>query len=269
LGEGDIVNKAAFGYNKTMPSRLENQVAIVTGAGRGLGKAVAKAFAYEGAKVILVSRTIMELEAVAKEIRLSGGEAAAVRADVSQERDVDRLIARTLELFGTVDILVNNAGILTPKGPIQSIKITDWEQTMAVNLRGPFLCIQAVVPVMIKKQSGCIINVSSGAGKRAAPLWGAYAVSKSGIEGLTKVVAEEVKPYHIRVNAVNPGGVQTAMRAKAFPEEDPLTLPIPDEVASLFVHLASAQAKDVTGESLDWREWAKKHLAPVAMSRAT
>ncbi|MBI4354929.1 MAG: SDR family NAD(P)-dependent oxidoreductase [Candidatus Omnitrophica bacterium] len=251
-----------------MPSRLKNQVAIVTGAGRGLGKAVAKAFAYEGAKVILVSRTIMELEAVAKEIRQAGGEAAAVRADVSQERDVDRLIVRTLELFGTADILVNNAGILTPKGPIQSIKITDWEQTMAVNLRGPFLCIQAVLPIMLKKQSGCIINVSSGAGKRAAPLWGAYAVSKFGVEGLTKVVAEELRPYHIRVNAINPGGVQTAMRAKAYPEEDPLTLPIPDEVASLFVYLASAQAKDVTAESIDWRDWAKRHQPAAVPARS-
>ncbi len=239
--------------------KLANTVAIVTGAGRGLGRAVALRFAREGARIVICSRTPKDVETVAIEIRREGGEVLALKADVSQERDVDRLVAMTLGTFSKIDVLVNNAGVLTPKAPIDRVKVTDWETTMAVNLRGPFLCIRAVLPHLRTQRSGSIINVSSGAGKRPAPLWGPYAVSKFGIEGLTALVAEEARADGVRANAVNPGGTRTTMRAAAYPEEDPGQLPAPEELAGLFVYLACEASRDVTGQSIQGRDWLKDH----------
>lgn len=239
--------------------RLAGTAAIITGASRGLGRAVAERFAREGVRVSLCSRTPKDIEAVAQVIRRAGGEAIALKADVSQERDVDRLTAMTLKAFGRLDVLVNNAGILTPRAPIHQVKVTDWDATLAVNLRGPFLCIRSVLPHLLKQASGSIINVSSGAGKRHAPTWGPYAVSKFGIEGLTGAVAEETRGTGVRVNAINPGGTRTSMRAFAYPEEDPRHLQMPDDVAGIFVYLASDASREVTGQSLDAPDWLNQH----------
>ena len=137
--------------------------------------------------------------------------------------------------------------------------MTDWDRVIAVNLRGPFLCLRAVLPHMRVQHHGSIIHVSSGAGKRPAPSWGPYAVSKFGIEGLTALVAEEARSEGIRVNAVNPGGTRTAMRAAAYPEEDPIRLPQPEELTGIFVYLASDASRGVTGMSLDAPEWLAQH----------
>lgn len=239
--------------------KLSGTVAIVTGAGRGLGRAVALRFVREGARVVICSRTPKDVEAVAIEIRRAGGEVLALKADVSQERDVDRLVAMTLSTFSKIDVLVNNAGVLTPKAPIDRVRVTDWDTTMAVNLRGPFLCIRAVLPHLRRQRHGSIINISSGAGKRAAPLWGPYAVSKFGVEGLTALVAEETRADGIRANAVNPGGTRTMMRAAAYPEEDPGQLPAPEALTGLFVYLASDASRDVTGQSIQGRDWLQGH----------
>ena len=240
-------------------TRLTGDVAIITGASRGLGRAIALRFAREGARIAICSRTPEEVELVAKEVRRLGGEVLALKADVSQERDVDRLVAMTRKTFGRIDVLVNNAGILTPRGPIDQVKVTDWDRTIAANLRGPFLCIRGVLPHMRAQGGGSIINVSSGAGTRPAPLWGAYAVSKFGIEGLTALAAEETRGQGVRVNAVNPGGFRTAMRARAYPEEDPMRLSQPDALTGLFVYLASDASREVTGMSLDAPEWLNQH----------
>ncbi len=239
--------------------RLPGVVVIITGASRGLGRAVALRFAREGAKLAICSRTPKEIETVAKEIRRMNGEVLAVKADVSQERDVDRLVSMALKMFGHIDVLINNAGILPPKTTIDHVRVTDWDLTLAANLRGPFLCIRSVLPHMRTRHHGSIINVSSGAGKRPAPLWGPYAVSKFGLEGLTALVAEETRSVQIRVNAVNPGGTRTEMRAKAYPEEDPRRLPDPEALTGIFVYLASDVSRDVTGMSLDASEWLKRH----------
>jgi NAD(P)-dependent dehydrogenase (short-subunit alcohol dehydrogenase family) len=130
---------------------------------------------------------------------------------------------------------------------------------MAVNLRGPFLCMRAVLPQMLALRHGSIITISSGAGKREAPFWGPYAVSKFGIEGLTLLVAGETRTSGVRVNAVNPGGVRTAMRAMAYPTEDPRTLPTPEELTGIFVYLASEASHQVTGQSFEAREWLQEH----------
>ena len=239
--------------------RLTGTAAMITGSSRGLGRAVALRYAREGARVSLCSRTPKEIEAVAQEIRRAGGEAIGLKADVSQERDVDRLTAMTLKAFGRLDVLVNNAGVLTPRAPIHQVKVTDWDATLAVNLRGAFLCIRSVLPHLLKQGSGSVINVSSGAGKRRAPTWGPYAVSKFGIEGLTGAVAEETRGSGVRVNAINPGGTRTSMRASAYPEEDPTQLQTPEDIAGIFVYLASDASREVTGLSLDAPDWMKEH----------
>jgi len=239
--------------------KLPELVAIVTGASRGLGRAVAARYVKEGARVVICSRDVRAAEEAARAMRHDGGDVLALKADVSSDRDVDRLINASLKAFGRIDVLVNNAGALTPKVPLHQVRITDWDLTMAVNLRGPFLCLRAVLPHMLAQRRGSIINVSSGAGKREAPWWGPYAVSKFGVEGLTLVAAGETRGSGVRVNAVNPGGLRTAMRAKAYPDEDPMTLPTPDEIAGLFVYLASEASRDVTGQSLDAHDWLREH----------
>lgn len=240
--------------------KLAETVAIITGASRGLGRSIAVRFAREGAKIAICSRAPIGIEEVAREIRRAcpGAEVLAVKADVSQERDVDRLVSMTLKQFGKLDVLINNAAVLTPRGPIQTLRVTDWDLTMAANLRGPYLCTRGVLPHFLAQKRGAIINVSSGAGKRPAPGWGPYAVSKAGIESLTASVAEEVRGAGIRVNAVNPGGTRTAMRAAAYPQEDPMRLPAPDELTGVFVYLASGASQD-TEQSIDAPEWLERH----------
>jgi len=239
--------------------RLSETVTIITGASRGLGRALALRFVREGSRVAICSRSPQEIEAVAKEIRRLNGEALAVKADVSQERDVDRLVSMTLKSFSRIDTLINNAGILSPRAPVDQVRVTDWDATIAANLRGPFLCMRAVLPHMRGRRQGSIINVSSGAGKRPSPLWGPYAASKCAIEGLTALAAEEVRADGVRINAVNPGGTRTAMRASAYPEEDPMRLPQPETLTGIFVYLASDESREVTGKSLDAPDWLAKN----------
>ncbi len=241
-----------------MAQRLAGKTAIVTGAGRGIGRSIAIGFAKEGARIVLCSRTRTQLEAVADEVRRVGGTAVAVPADVSRDEEIERLVRRAVECYGTVDILVNNAAILTPRAPLAEMTTADWDLTMIVNVRGPFLLSREVARIMTPKRSGSIINLSSGAGKRVMPYWGAYSLSKVGIEGMTRIFAEELRPHGIRVNAVNPGGARTEMRASAYPSEDPATLPHPDELLPMFLHLASDESADVTGQSFEAREWITK-----------
>lgn len=238
---------------------LTGKVAIITGASRGIGEAVARRYAREGAKVVLASRSPETLRTVTQAIKKEGGEALAVVADVSIEGDVVQLINAALTAFKTVDILVTSAGILTPRSLLSEVTEEDWDKTMAVNLKGSFLPAREALRVMEKKRSGSIIFISSGAGKRAAPYWGPYAVSKFGIEGLMLAMAEEVQEKGIRVNAVNPGGTRTSMRALAYPDEDPNLLPVPDEITGLFVYLGADASRKVTGQSVELREWLEKH----------
>lgn len=237
--------------------RLQGLVTIVTGASQGLGRAIALRFAREGAHVVICGRDARTIEEAARDIRRSGS-VEALRADVSVDRDVDRLAATALAK-GRLDVLVNNASVLAPRAPLHQVRIPDWDLNMAVNVRGPFLCTRAVLPHMLKQRAGSIINVSSGAGKREAADWGAYAVSKFAVEGLTKVTAGETRGTGVRANAVNPGGLRTRMRAAAYPDEDPMTLPTPDEITGIFLFLASGASHDVTGQSLDAPDWLKEH----------
>lgn len=235
--------------------RLQGKVALVTGGSQGIGRAVAAAYAREGATVIVTARHRERLEAAAAEIRKGGGDVVPLRADVVDRQQVQQLAGEVKRRFDGLHVLVNNASLLGPRVPIIEYPEEDWEAVVAVNLHGPFFVIKACLPLMIPTGGGSIINVSSGVGRIGKPRWGAYAASKFALEGLTQLLAAELLPFHIRVNAVNPGGTRTGMRAAAYPEEDPLTLPTPEQITPVFVYLASDESRDVTGQSLEARDF--------------
>lgn len=237
---------------------MTDKVALVTGGSRGIGRAIALAYAREGARVFVSARREADLEQAVGEIRAAGGEASWIAADISKTREVKRLLREVRCLYGTVHILVNNASILGPRETIIRYPLSDWERVMRVNLTAMFGVTKEALRMMIPQKEGSIINLSSGVGRVGKARWGAYAVSKFGVEGFTQLLAEEMKEHNIRVNAVNPGGTRTDMRAEAYPQEDPLTLPAPDEITKVFVYLASPESEGVTGKSFEARDWLKK-----------
>jgi NAD(P)-dependent dehydrogenase (short-subunit alcohol dehydrogenase family) len=191
--------------------RLDGRVAIITGCGRGFGEAIAYLFAREGAKVSICDIIpLRELEEeIGSRIEAAGGEVLCLQADVSNEEQVDAMVEETIERYGTVDILVNNVGIAGPTEDCWEINLAEWNRTLAVNLGGTFLCAKAVLPEMIRKKRGRIINISSITGKTPLPQRTVYATSKMGIIGFTRTLATEVGRYNITVNAIcpgNPGG---------------------------------------------------------------
>ena len=238
--------------------RLTGKVALVTGGSRGIGKAIAMAYAREGATLFICARGRESLEATVEEIRSAGGEAQGQVADLSRARDVKRLVRQVVQSYGTIHVLVNNASLLGPRETLARYPLAAWEEVIKVNLTALFMVTKEVLGVMIPGEGGTIINVSSGVGRVGKARWGAYSASKFGVEGFTQVLAEEVKERNIRVNAVNPGGTRTEMRAEAYPEEDPMTLPHPDEIREVFVYLATEESGNVTGKSFDARDWLKK-----------
>ena len=236
---------------------LSGKVALITGGSRGIGRALAEGFTRHGAQVFICARDEENLRAAIVEARKSGGEIEGVAGDVGNQEDVQRIVGAAVNRYGAIHILVNNASILGPRVTIASYPPEPWEEILRVNLTGPFLMIRAVLPIMLAQKAGSIINATSGVGRRGKARWGAYAVSKAGLEALTQVLADEVGPDGIRVNSVNPAATRTGMRAKAYPLEDPLTLPTPEEVLPIFLYLASDASAGVTGQSLDARDWLK------------
>ncbi len=189
-----------------MPA-LTDKVAIVTGAGRGAGRAIALRLAREGASVVAVARTRKELDSLAAEIAASNGVCVVVEADVASPADAQRIAAQAVERFGRVDALVNNAGINGPISGVEETSVQDWQRTLDVNLTGPFLCSQAVLPTMKEQRSGHIIMISSGAGKQGYPNMAAYCASKFGLHGLAQSLAAEVSDLNIRVSTILPGSI--------------------------------------------------------------
>jgi NAD(P)-dependent dehydrogenase (short-subunit alcohol dehydrogenase family) len=241
----------------THQKKLINNVALITGATRGIGKAIAAAYLREGARVFICARNQQEVAATVRELRYDNTDAQVdgCAGDVGKENDVCQIVDAVIERFQTIDTLVNNASLLGPRVALVDYPFGQWEDVIRVNLHGVFLLSQQVVKRMIAQRLGSIINVSSGVGRVGRARWGAYAVSKFGLEGLTQVLADEVKEFGIRVNSVNPGPTRTEMRAEAYPEEDPLTLPTPEQITPIFVHLASAQSENVTGQMLEAQDW--------------
>ncbi len=190
--------------------KLDGQVAVVTGGGRGIGRAVAQAFAREGASVVLAARSTRELDTVAREISAGGGRALPVATDVRQEPAVAALVARTLAQHGRIDILVTAAGVAS-FGPVTALTTADWDQMLAVNLRGAFLCCRAVLPTMMAARRGTIINIGSVVTSRTLTGSAAYTTSKYGLLGFSRVLAEEMRPHGVRVGVLSAGATDTPL----------------------------------------------------------
>jgi len=217
---------------------MSNPVAVVTGASRGIGRAVAERLAREGFDIVLAARTEADLAEVAAAVEAEGGKAVAVTTDVSSEEDVLRLFERVRAEFGGLDVLVNNAG-LGIYAPVAETSLEDWEKVMGVNARGTFLCSREAFRAMAaaEPQGGVIVNISSVVGIKGYPRQGAYAASKHAVVGLSKVLAEEGRDKGIRVHAICPGGVATDMVAMARPDIDPDELLRPEDIADLVAYL--------------------------------
>ena len=232
---------------------LEEKVALITGASQGLGKALALAFAGEGASLVINSRSEESIRPVADEAESRRADVLAIVADVSKGADVERMVGAAVDRFGRIDVLINNAGILGPRTKLEDHTEEEWRQVIDANLTGLFLVTKAVIPHM--PEGGSIINVVSGASAGPRADWGAYAISKFGVEGLTGNLALELQDRGIRVNSVDPGGMRTNMRAAAYPDEDPRTRITPEENTDVFLYLASDESKEVTGERFKAQEF--------------
>ena len=240
--------------------RLQDQVAIVTGAAQGMGAAIAGRLAAEGAKVVVSDINLQKGAAVAEGINAAANSSAlAMKTDVTKEDEVAEMVETTIEHYGTVTILVNNAGILYPTR-IDNVTKAEWDEVLDVNLNGSFLCSKAVLPIMKANKFGRIVNMSSSAGRSVSTLGGVhYTAAKAGVLGLTRGMAKEVAPFGITVNAICPGLIDTEMarencspeQLRAYEESFPIPrLGTPDEVAQLIVFLAT-DAAYITGASID------------------
>jgi 3-oxoacyl-[acyl-carrier protein] reductase len=227
--------------------KLQNKVAVITGGARGIGKAVALAYAREGAHLAICARTSSEIDETIKELQAVKSHAKGWSCDVSLEDSVKDFIANVVKEFSRIDVLVNNAGVMTRPVPTTQLEVRKWDYTIAVNLRGPFLVTQSVLPIMVRQKSGSIINVSSMIGRGAYANFIAYATSKWGLEGFTQTLAAETRSSNIRVNSVEPGYVATKLTGFSGSR--------PESVTDVFVYLASDEAKGVTGKMLSSSGW--------------
>ena len=241
---------------------LKGKVAIITGARRGMGKAHALAFARAGTKVVVSDISLEDCQKVVEEIEREGGEAMAVKCDVSKKEEAEEMVKKTIEKFGKIDILVNNAGICQFK-PFLELTEEDWNRTLDINLKGYFLCAQAVAKEMVKQKSGVIINIASVAMGQVGvgfPALVHYCASKGGVVAMTEALALELAPYNIRVNAISPGAIETPMidPLKADPkliERVLARIPMhrvgkPEEVSNLVLFLASDVSSYMTGSNV-------------------
>jgi len=256
---------------------LKDKIALVTGAGRGLGRAIAIAYARQGARVIAVSRTESELAATAAMIRGEGGRVDLLPLDLAQDAAVRQMVAHTLAAYGRVDVAVNNAGRL-PRLTLEEMTMENFDRTMAVNLRAPVLTCKLLLPAMKAQGGGSIINVSSAAGVKGFLQETDYCASKFGLEGFSWALALEVQPYNIAVNVVTPGGGKTRVPIKptsmtqaqfeALPETEKARWGDPIVMTECFVYLARQDGRGVTGRRFQANELSERireegwHLTP-------
>jgi NAD(P)-dependent dehydrogenase (short-subunit alcohol dehydrogenase family) len=254
--------------------RLKDKVAIITGGGKGIGRAIASAFASEGAGVVMAARTRSKLEEVAEEIRAQGGNAQAIQTDITDERQIERMVAETIQAYGRIDILVNNSGIAGPTAPVVDLDLDKWNEVLAIDLTGGMLCAKHVLKHMIPQKSGVIINIvseggRSGDGRSGYPMRSPYCCSKAGLIALTETLSVEVGEFNIRVNAISPAAVRGERiinvvkgrsKATGLPFEEVMGTLVENyslkrpaeesEIAAAAVFLASDESSAITGQTL-------------------
>jgi NAD(P)-dependent dehydrogenase (short-subunit alcohol dehydrogenase family) len=233
--------------------RLANRDCLVTGSSHGIGLGAARALAAYGASVLLHGQDEEALRLALANLRQPGRH-QYIAADLAERGGVGRLAEETCRRLAKLDVLIHSAGSLGPRVPLAEYPPEAWNEVLHLNLTVPFLLTQALLPLLRKGDKPSVVFITSGAGRRGRAKWGSYGVSKFGVEGLTQTWADELRPEGIRVNAVNPGGTRTRMRALAYPEEDPQTLPAPEDIAPIFVWLSRPDIQ-ITGQSLDARDW--------------
>jgi NAD(P)-dependent dehydrogenase (short-subunit alcohol dehydrogenase family) len=222
-----------------MAREFEGRIALVTGASRGIGRAVALGLAEAGAHVIALARTVGGLEELDDAIRAKGGSASLVPLDLKDGDGIDKLAIALFERYQRLDILVGNAGILGSLSPLGHLEVWDWDATMAVNLTANFRLIRAMDPLLRRSEAGRAVFLTSGAAWKASPYWGLYATTKAALDALVMTYAAETETTAVRANLLSPGPIRTRMRAAAMPSEDPETLPTPETVVPAVLKLTS------------------------------
>jgi len=233
---------------------LQDRIIVVTGAGSGIGRAVAQTFARHGATVVLLGRTLAKLESVYDSIEAAGGPKPAIfpiNFEGATAQDYEQLRAALENEFGRVDGLLHNAGALGGRTPLGQYSYSDWQKVMQVNVNAPFLLTRALLPLLQKSADGRIVFTGSTVGRKGRAYWGGYAVSKGATETLMQVLADELEETPIRVNSINPGATRTAMRSEAYPAEDPAVVTPPEAIMNPYLFLFGPDSKDWHGQQLD------------------
>jgi NAD(P)-dependent dehydrogenase (short-subunit alcohol dehydrogenase family) len=235
------------------PDALADRVILVTGATAGIGRAVARDLVRHGATVILHGRSERALEALYQELVPLGPEPVVAQVDLerAQGPQYQSLTSEIESRYGRLDGVLHNAAILGDRSPIEHYDIGLWQRVLLVNLTAPFILTRCLLPLLRKSQDASVLFTTSGVGRRGRAYWGAYAVSKAGIEGLAEMLADELESTKIRVNQINPGGTRTKMRSRAYPAENPETLPTPESITAAYLYLLGPDSRDVRGRRID------------------
>lgn len=233
---------------------LQGRVIVITGAGDGLGKCAALTFAAHGATVVLLGRTLAKLEAVYDAIEAAGHPQPAIfpiNFEGAAEQDYQQLKTALTEEFGRIDGLLHNAGVLGQMTPISNYDLATWQKVMQVNATAPFLLTRALLPLLQQAEDARIVFTGSSVGVKGRAYWGAYAASKSAVDNLMQVLADELEQTSVRVNSINPGATRTGMRAAAYPAENPANVTAPEEIMNRYLFLMGPDSRDCHGLQLD------------------
>ena len=236
------------------PDLLKDRIILITGAGDGIGRAAALSYALHGATVVLHGRTLNKLEVIYDEIEGLGAPQPAIlplQLSSASPRDYELLVDTLERQFGRLDGILHNAGILGERIELENYPVDVWDDVMAVNLRAPFVMTQELMPLLKKSQHASLVFASSGVGRETRERWGAYSGSKIAIEAVTQLFAKETTSPNIRFNCINPGATRTAMRAKAYPDEDPKRLPTPENIMPAYLYLMGDDSLHMNGQSID------------------
>lgn len=238
------------------PDVLSGRTLFVTGATRGIGRAVATALVEHGATVILHGRNARALDSLYEELRKLGPEPAVAQLDLerAQGDEYQHLTEQITARYGRLDGLLHNAAILGERSPIEHYDVGLWQRVMHVNVNAPFILTRCFLPLLRESPDASILFTTSGVGNRGRAYWGAYAASKFALEGLSQVLADELEKTNVRVNCINPGRTRTSMRARAYPAEDPQTLPPPESLVAAYLFLLGPDSRGVTGQRIDCQD---------------